>query len=290
MKFKMKHAAAALALAIAGQAGAQTLTALPGTGNPSLFFVAIDEAAGRSYFSEMVATAGSTTTGALRMDDVLSNPTGSWTINLSGLNAFTAGSSTPLADIYGGFGAAEANPTVGGGTTVQTGSRRILASVAEDAPAPNYNNGMVLNAPGFITNFHNSFQGVGDGLCNTSPCVATSGSALNYAGLTNPSLQGIGLQLGLSAGPTTADSLSGTVAWDLYLAVSNSNTQILAATVTQLALRAVLNLATNTLTISSPNIVPVPAAVWLFGSAVLGLVGVGRRKKGALANNGLVAA
>lgn len=289
MNFKPKHALAAVALAIAGQAGAQTLTALPATGDPSFFFVAIDEAAGRSYFSEMVSNAGSTTVGVLNMSDIISNPAGTWTVTLSGLNAFTAGSSSPLGDIFGGFGAAEANSTVGGGTTVPTGSRRLIGSFAEAADgssvSPAFNNGQINAAANNITNFHSSFQGVGPGLCNTSPCVATSGSALNYAGLTNPSIVGLGTQFGLPSGPSIGDSLAGTVAWDLYFAVTNSNTQFLAATVTQLALRAVLDLATNTLTISAPNVgvVPVPAAIWLLGSALLGLVGIGRRKNGALA-------
>lgn len=286
MKFKAKHALAAVALAIAGQAGAQTLSQLPATGNPSFFFVAIDEAAGRSYFSEMVANTGSTTVGALRMDDIISNPTGNWTITLSGLNAFTSGSSTALADIFGGFGTAEANSAVGGGTTVATGSRRVVASVAQGADgtsvSPAFNNGQVAAASANITNFHNSFQGEGAGLCNTSPCVATSGSALNYAGITNPSLLGLGTQFGMPSGPSIGDSLAGTVAWDLYLAVSNSTTQVTAATVTQLAMRAVLDLATNTLTITS-NVIPIPAAVWLFGSALLGLFGISRRKNGGLA-------
>jgi hypothetical protein len=34
---------------------------------------------------------------------------------------------------------------------------------------------------------------------------------------------------------------------------------------------------------SSPSAVPVPAAVWLFGSALTGLVGIGKRKKAQLA-------
>jgi hypothetical protein len=29
----------------------------------------------------------------------------------------------------------------------------------------------------------------------------------------------------------------------------------------------------------SPNAVPVPAAVWLFGTALLGLIGFGKRRK-----------
>jgi hypothetical protein len=276
MNFKPKHALAALALAIAGQAGAQTLSALPNTEDPSLFFVSIDEAAGRSYFSEMVSNAGSTTVGVLNMNDIISNPTGSWTITLSGLNAFTSGTTTALADIFGGFGAAENNQAVG--QTTPTGGRRLLMRINASA-----NN---------VLNFHNSFQGTGPGLCNTSPCVATSGSALNYAGLTNPSILGIGTSFGLPSGSSMGVSLAGTVAWDLFYAVTNSNTQVLGATITPLAaLRAVLDLATNTLTISGLSApVPLPAAVWLLGSAVLGLVGIGRRKKGALDKDALVAA
>lgn len=290
MNFKPKHALAALALAIAGQAGAQTLSALPNTGDPSLFFVSVDEAAGRSYFSEMVSNAGSTTVGVLNMSDIISNPTGNWTITLSGLNAYTSGTSTPLADIFGGFGAVENNPSQGGGTTVPTGSRRLLMSFAEGS-TPTINNGQINASANNVLNFHQSFQGVGPGLCNTSPCVATSGSALNYAGLTNPSILGIGTSFGLPSGASSGISLAGTVAWDIFFAVSNSNTQVAASTVVNLALRAVLDLATNTLTIgglSAP--VPVPAAIWLLGSAMLGLFGIGRRKKPALTNGGLVAA
>jgi len=35
------------------------------------------------------------------------------------------------------------------------------------------------------------------------------------------------------------------------------------------------------ITVSGPTVIPVPAAVWLFGSGLLGLVGIARRKKTA---------
>jgi hypothetical protein len=35
----------------------------------------------------------------------------------------------------------------------------------------------------------------------------------------------------------------------------------------------------NSLTVLSVNPVPVPAAVWLFGSGLIGLIGIVRRKK-----------
>ena len=40
-----------------------------------------------------------------------------------------------------------------------------------------------------------------------------------------------------------------------------------------------LNAATGTLTYSAVSAVPVPAAVWLFGSALVGLTGISRRRK-----------
>jgi hypothetical protein len=252
--------------------------------------VSVDEAAGRSYFSELVSNAGSTTVGALHMNDLISNPAGTWTITLSGLNAYASGTTTALADLFGGFGTAENNPSVGGGTTVPTGSRRLIMSVASGSAEPGINNGQINASALNIGNFHNSFQGVGPGLCNTSPCVATSGSALNYAGLTNPSNLGLGTSFGLPSGASMGASLAGSVAWDIYFAVSNSNTQVAASTVTLLALHAVLDLLSNTLTISVPNAVPIPAAIWLLGSAMLGVVGIGRRKKGAITQGALIAA
>ena len=35
----------------------------------------------------------------------------------------------------------------------------------------------------------------------------------------------------------------------------------------------------NSMTVTAINTVPVPAAIWLFGSGLLGLIGISRRKK-----------
>jgi hypothetical protein len=270
MKFKPKHALAALALAIAGQAGAQTITNLPDTGNSSYYFLALDEVAGRSYFSELVANAGSTTTGVLRLDDLISHPTGSWTITLSGLNTFAAGSAS-LDNLFGGFGAGDSSATLGGGTTPATGNRRFVTSVAEGNAAPTFSNSQVS---GGATNFLN-FANIANSVCSTGPCIATNPSQVQYAAIPN----GPGLQWGFPSGPLIGDAFSGTIAWDIYVAATASSVLSAQALVTPLvALRAVLDLATNTLTIGAP--VPIPAAIWLLGSAMLGLVGIGRRKKG----------
>lgn len=292
MKFKAKYALAALALAVAGQSGAQVVSNLPSGGNSSLYFVALDEVAGRSYFSEIVANAGSTTTGAVRLDDIVSNPSGTWTISLSGLNTFAAGSAS-LDNLFGGFGAADTSATVGGGSTPATGNRRALASNAAGSAAPGINNGMIASSTGFGANYEaflGQISGSAAGQCPSSPCIATASSDNTYAGIGNGA--GIGLSWGNPAAPTIGNGFAGgTVAWDIYLAVTTSTSAIGAANVTLLALTAVLNLANNTLMISGPGgpDVPIPAAVWLLGSAMLGFLGIGRRKK-AQSANGLVAA
>jgi hypothetical protein len=279
MKFKPKHAIAALAIAMAGQASAQVIHDLPTGGNSSLYFVALDDLKGRSYFSEMVSNAGSTTVGILHMDDLINNPTGSWTVSLSGLNGFvTAAGSSALADIYAGFGAADTSISLGGGASVPTGSRRLLTSNSTDSVAPEFFNGALTSGTSLGSNY-TAFAGQVTGECASSPCLATSSSALAYAGVGN--LRGIGTTWGVDGGVSNGDSLAGQIAWDIFLAVSNSTTTTDLSTVTQLALHAVLDLASNVLTISGPAaVIPVPAAVWLLGSAMLGFVGIGRRKKG----------
>ena len=275
MKFKAQYAFTALALAIASQAGAQVIHDLPATGNSSMYFVALDDVAGHSYFSELVANAGSTTVGVLHMDDLISNPAGSWTVTLSGLSAFAATSPT-LANFSAGFGGADSNATVGGGTTAATGNRRLLTSASGGSATPAFTNSQVTNGGSNYTNFTNQIVGE----CSTSPCTATTTTAAAYAGIANGSA-GIGTQWGFPSGPSNGTSLTGTIAWDIYLIATSSSTPSAQASVAQIALHAVLDLATNLLTISGPvSAVPLPAAVWLLGSAALGLVGIGRRRKG----------
>ena len=275
MKFTPKHAFAALAIAMASQAGAQVIHDLPESGNSSFYFLAQDEVASRSYFAEMVANAGSTTTGVLHLDDLISNPTGSWTVTLSGLNTFAAGSAS-LNDLFGGFGAADTNGSLGGGGTPATGARRIVTSIAAGGAKPSYSNSAVASAGTAFNTFAATVNNAS--VCGSNPCIATNGAQVQYTSTNNGN---IGLQWGNPASALIGTALSGTVAWDIYLAATASSVPSLQSSVTLLALHAVLDLSNNLLTISGPtSAVPVPAAVWLLGSAMLGFVGIGRRKKG----------
>ncbi len=128
---------------------------------------ALDEVAGRSYFSEMVANAGSTTTGALRLEDLSATRQAPGRITLSGLNTFAAGSPA-LDNLFGGFGAAETNATMGGGTTQATGNRRLIASSAAGAAAPEFATARSIPRPAAVANFQ-AFLGQISGECTLQP-------------------------------------------------------------------------------------------------------------------------
>ena len=127
MKFKPKHALAAVAIAIAGQAGAQTISAVPADGNSSYYFVALDEIAGRSYFTELVANAGSTTSGVLHLDDLISNPTGVY-LDTKNHELWVAS--------FGNHTAAAYNPTANG----DAAPIRIIRSAPANRPVPGMGN------------------------------------------------------------------------------------------------------------------------------------------------------
>lgn len=259
---KLKALAAAVALVAAGNANA-ALTFPTTTGNGSLMFTSFDEVAGRSYFTELTANAGSTTAGVVRMDDILSNLGGTWTFTLNGLNTFYQGSTG--TNVLAGIGA---------GDTIGTGAfanRRLLTSVSEGGSAPTFTNAQTRDAGTNLDTFAAN--------CTTFPCTATSPSDTTYAGVGSWSASW-GFP-GLSSNSTDFD---GPITWDFYLAITGTS-GALAAPYNQVVngatvFKATLNLASNTLTLTGAdaNPVPVPAAVWLLGSALLGMAGVGRRK------------
>lgn len=270
MTARVKSFAAAVMLATAGSASAATLDFLPISGNSSLFFTSFDFVAGRSYFSQLNAVSGPVT-GGVRMDDILNNLGASWTFNLPGLNAFYANSSA--ANVLFGAGAADTNfmPAPSGPVL----GRRLLMSFSAGGSGPTSTNTAINNAGINLENFHNSFQGVGPGLCNTSPCTATSPSDLSYAGGGN-----WGATWGFPSGSSLATQLS-SPDLDFYLLEPSNFQGFPPATVTQLAfnginLRGHLDIGSDTFTIQA---VPVPAAVWLFGSALVSLAVIRRREE-----------
>ncbi|MGH8613513.1 MAG: hypothetical protein ACREYF_16225 [Gammaproteobacteria bacterium] len=245
MTARFKTFAAAVMLATAGSASAATLDFLPISGNSSLFFTSFDFVAGRSYFSQINAVSGPVS-GGVRMDDILNNPTSSWTFSLPGLNTFYAASSA--ANVLFGAGAAD---TLGTGQVL---GRRQLSSFSAGGSGPTSTNTQINNAGINLETFHNSFQDpntpAGPGLCNTSPCTATSPSDLSYAGGGN-----WGATWGFPSGFSHSTQLS-SPDLDFYLLTPSNSQGFPPATVQQLALlRGHLDIASNTFTITA---VPVP--------------------------------
>jgi hypothetical protein len=121
----------------------------------------------------------------------------------------------------------------------------------------------------------------GSSACNNAnPCIATTSTSANWA------VQDLGGSLGGLAASSDAAGAVGGAGLDFYQIVGTggsgftAQTPVLFANATGAATWTLS--ATGDLTYTAPGgappPVPLPAAVWLFGSGLLGLAGIGRRK------------
>lgn len=112
---------------------------------------------------------------------------------------------------------------------------------------------------------------------NANPCIATSASSANWA------VGDLGANLGGLASSSNAGGVVGGAALNFYQIVGHGTA------ITSQTLNAFANAtgdatwtlsASGDLQFNAPGqaAVPLPAAVWLFGSGLLGLAGIGRRK------------
>ena len=117
----------------------------------------------------------------------------------------------------------------------------------------------------------------GSAACNSvNPCFVTTGGSTS----ANWAVTQLGASLGGLASPNNAGGVVGGAGVDFYQVVGTGSTSLAKQTLVQFANAtgaATWTLGSNgDLVYNAP--VPLPAAVWLLGSGLLGLAGIGRRK------------
>jgi hypothetical protein len=221
------------------------------------------------------------TTAALQGDSPsfyssdISNTTGP--LNVPGsLNGYT---NANLASYLGGHTGNNISWTIMGGSsgngTQQLGQRVLVLTSTVDQLNAYWGNTDLSNAvsgmSSFITNELN-----GSGVTFASGVSSTNGwDSPNPAGTNaDVSFNGAGYENGAALG--TAQSL--------YLLASSGSAGTSTGAANTYKSQYTLTLGANgVLTYDSPPPVPVPAAVWLLGSGLMGLAGIGRRRRQTLA-------
>lgn len=264
MKLKLKALAAAAALAFAGSASAGIATS--GSGDGELFFSAWDSVTETSYtrdlgltlsqFVTQVGTYGTSAGGALGAsnlvfgaDSVLSN----W---LSGVS---------LGGLQWNVGAMDGS-----------GQNRYLTT-APGAPVPEANHGLLAqwndNADIYIANVNSGPYVAGSHVAaNGSSVIAANTNPSGYAGSASWQ-HNWGTKAEFSNAGGVGDSLNFFVLYSL-------GTTTLAGVGMDQFDGSFWNFASDgTLTYNTVAAIPLPGAVWLLGSGLLGLVAVSRRRR-----------
>jgi hypothetical protein len=255
MNIKMKAVVAAVALGVSSMANSAIITGLNET-NGELFMTVLDPTAQKSYGLDLGITAG-----ALKSD-----PSQSLSFNLA-LDANYADfvGKTNLVYVIAGVDSDFTDPALWGYLTTST------QNVGGPALYPNVQNFATIAARmsivGSWTQDLNS--AAGDTTNN-----AANNSHVSLIGQTGyADVPTWGNNLG-GSGFTATQTVGSSVAfWNISLDQTDFDTGV----ATQL--NNVWTLGTNgALTFAAPTAVPVPAAFWLFGSGLLGMVGVSRRR------------
>ena len=279
MKFNLKKLVVALALtAAAGQASAAVVPA--STGDGDLFLTAWDPVANMSYSRDL----------GVDLNTFLANGSSSagMTSTFAGDSLFqTSFANSTASNIKWNIVAGD-NVLSGGQFGYTTDALRILTT-STVAPGTGFifKNSSLTGA----TNNINAFQGyqvnnplpVGTG-CGTNPsCVITNPTDPGFGGNST-----WGNNFGGNGTPSNVGTGFGSSLYFYYLTGSGSSSTIGAgsnaiqtafANATGDGMWSLSANGTATYAIPGVSAVPVPAAAWLFGSGLLGLVGIARRKQ-----------
>ncbi len=276
------------AMAAASIGAANAAITVPSTGDSQLLFFVNDLTAHSTYTAEVTLNQGTASASTINLSSYLSqanaasgsagtittiNGNASFSENFSGDTALTsfisgAGSDTLQWGLFSG----SSNGTVGVNKAAVGGTLMIATGVGSpttpQTSEANFFNTAANNYLSDIKNFNtanptlDAFNGTGNGYFGTSKSKNN----------TNLTLEGAGY----NQGGTTLDGS----AFNVY-GFSSTGTQT-GSTADFLLGTASFNAATGILSFTGESggpTLPLPAGAWLFGSGLLGLMGIGRRRK-----------
>lgn len=275
MKFNLKTLVAAASMVVAAQANAAIDMA--NTGNGELFLTAWDSVRNVSYTREL----------GVNIDAFLPNSQGGSMTPNSGLSLSFAGDAL-FGSTFTGSSAGNIQWNVVAGDSLYTSGTastphnlRIITTSTQASPAGiSFTNSALGTAVQKIDNFTQAVNNAG---CSTSAsCVITDPTAAGFGG-NNAGAAGWGSSFGGLGAVSNAGT--GFSSLFFYYLTGNNGTGFaqLAKTLYANTLgSATWTLAANgalTYAVPAPAAVPIPAAVWLFVSGLMGLATIARRKQ-----------
>lgn len=272
MKCNLKKLVVALALtASAGQASAMTVA---GTGDGSLFLTVWDPVRQVTYARDLGYTLSGFLPNSL---GGAMTPNSGLTLNLAGDSLFT--------NTFAGSVASNIQWNVTAGDYLLTGTQQSttpgayqLLTTSTSSSGFSLSNAGVGAALNNMNNYQGSLNNIG---CGTAVSCATSDPTSSAQGsIYGPSFSGQG------AVNNAATGFGGSLDFYYVTPTGSAGFNQAAKTIYQnaqgLGTFSLANTGTLTYSIAAPvSTVPVPAAVWLFGSGLVGLVGIARRKQQA---------
>jgi hypothetical protein len=273
MKAKFKILAVAVAMATGGMLAAGTAQAAPisvGGYNPTFGPTGTGAAAGGNViFTVYDPSAGvslALNTNKTVLDMVNANT--SFSISDAGLASFLTAHAADQSSMIWNMGAVSNGPSLTGVATTNGNDGNVWNPAM--SPLDGYTAALSMDNIFYYAGNNNGFLGASNSYVS-SPATSATGFAGGSWGFNFGGVAGWGTGF-----DNTLTGLNGGMKMT-FLAI-DPNSQDLAPIANTFAGTWSVNAAAGTLNYNV-SAVPVPAAVWLFGSGLLGLVGIGRRKK-----------